>query len=223
MRRIIFRHYLGVLLLAGSPAAIGSQAADAIANCARIASTGDRIICLEDALRRLAPTAARPAVADEAVVAAEPVPTEAERTHAAAVAVVDDEVLVAAESVAAEVTAPATSSEPAPQRQRTTNGAALPEVAGLGQEQLKADNDEKPARERMQAMIVEYRLVGSGRLRLALDNGQTWQQTGDDDDRIARKLRHRDDIAVEMWRSRSGGYRMYIVPIDRTLRVRRIR
>ncbi|MDH4073473.1 MAG: hypothetical protein OEV41_10265 [Gammaproteobacteria bacterium] len=47
------RHYIALLTLAGAVQA--SDPEDVIATCARIASTGDRILCLEDALRRLAP------------------------------------------------------------------------------------------------------------------------------------------------------------------------
>jgi hypothetical protein len=49
---LLVRHCgAGLLLLAG--AVVRADGADEIARCARIASTGDRIICLEDALRRM--------------------------------------------------------------------------------------------------------------------------------------------------------------------------
>ncbi len=66
-------------------------------------------------------------------------------------------------------------------------------------------------------------MVGTGRLRFTLDNGQVWQQTGDDDAGINRKLRHYESVHAEMWQARSGGYRIYLVPIDRTVRVRRLK
>ena len=77
--------------------------------------------------------------------------------------------------------------------------------------------------ERIDAVIIDHELVLSGRLRLTLDNGQVWQQTTDDDRNTARYLRGEENVAVEMWKGRSGGYRMYLVPFDRTLRVKRLK
>jgi hypothetical protein len=93
----------------------------------------------------------------------------------------------------------------------------------LGAEQVARQNDVEEEQVTINASIVEHTLVGTGRLRLTLDNGQVWQQTGDDDDRVARRIRGQTDIAIEMWQSRSGGYRMHLLEADRTLRVRRIR
>ena len=93
----------------------------------------------------------------------------------------------------------------------------------LGAEQLERDDEVEEEQVRVAAKIVDHALVGTGRLRFTLNNGQVWQQTGDDDDRIARRIRGQTDIDIEMWQSRSGGYRMLLIEQDRVLRVRRIR
>lgn len=45
------KHYLGIVALFATSFAAATEAEDAIAACARISSTGDRILCLETALR----------------------------------------------------------------------------------------------------------------------------------------------------------------------------
>lgn len=51
----IVNRYLGIILLFTASLAAAADPEDAIAECARISSTGDRILCLENALRRLSP------------------------------------------------------------------------------------------------------------------------------------------------------------------------
>lgn len=85
----IVNHCLGIILLVNAPLAAAADSDDAIAECARIASTGDRILCLEAALRRLSPAPqARSAAGDvqaggQPEIAAEP-PVRAELPAAAA-------------------------------------------------------------------------------------------------------------------------------------------
>lgn len=83
-----------LLLLCAAGTAPASEAEDAIAGCARIASTGDRILCLEAALRRLAPDAAANAGIDGEAAAA--VPSAAEAAEA-----VDDSTTIGAAQVEA--------------------------------------------------------------------------------------------------------------------------
>lgn len=202
--------YLGLAILLPAPAIAADNVDDAIAECARISSTGDRILCLEDALRQLSPaaeSAAIPEVDDEVLVAEDTasIPSSAGETATATGAAVAAAI---ANQPAAEATSTLATNEPQPE---------------LGAEQVARQNGVDEEEIRISAAIVEHTLVGTGRLRLTLDNGQIWQQTGDDDDRIARRIRGETDIAVEMWQSRSGGYRMHLLELDRTLRVRRIR
>lgn len=49
----IVNHYTGIILLVTALQAAAADPDDAIAECARISSTGDRILCLENALRRI--------------------------------------------------------------------------------------------------------------------------------------------------------------------------
>ena len=219
------RHYLGLALLLQAPVIAAQGANDVIAECARISSTGDRILCLEDALRQMSAadlpsTAAEPETTVSAADAADP-------NSAADGAGLDAASTAGAAAVAGAATenaanTAAQNSSPATQEASRVpvSPATEPE---LGAEQVARQNDVEQEQVIIGATIVEHTLVGTGRLRLTLDNGQVWQQTGDDDDRVARKIRGQTDIAIEMWQSRSGGYRMHLLEADRTLRVRRIR
>ena len=101
---------------------------------------------------------------------------------------------------------------------------ATTQQADLGDEQMsRRDDHEDDDPGRVDANIIAHELVLTGRLRLTLDNGQVWQQTTDDDRNTARYLRGEDSVAIEIWKGRSGGYRMYLVPFDRTLRVKRLK
>ena len=217
------RNILCVLasILATSAPAAAEEANEAIARCARIATVGDRILCLETALRHTSD-------ADNLVA----------QREAATLPEVDDKVLLAVPDTAPADPAPAPVAdtpdvipETAPTAAATSVIAAaalVPTTASqqpdLGAEQLgRRDGSVDDEPDRIDANIIDYEMVLSGRLRLTLDNGQVWQQTTDDDRNTARFLRGEDNIPVEMWRGRSGGYRMYLVPFDRTLRVRRIR
>ena len=239
-----------VLLFQLSPAGLAQDAEDWIAACARISSTGDRILCLENALRGTPPSEAAvgesgteevadilaetPAVEQTeaetgAVIVNEPIADATTANEPIADEPIADEP-IADEPIANETsgTASATIEVPAetPADASTTVEDVSPPTAPaveLGAEQVAKREDIDKEQVRVSASIVQHQLVGTGRLRLTLDNGQVWQQTGDDDDRIARRLRGREQIPVEMWQSRSGGYRMYLVDLDRTLRVRRIR
>lgn len=213
-------HYLGLLLLAACTTVAAADTEDAVVTCARISSTGDRILCLEDALRRLSPAEAEPAATASLPDIDDEVLTATEASAENEVIEVTGEVGIETAPEAVEPEPAVAASEPPPAAAVATATATSVE---LGAEQVAELRGEEVEQIRISANIVSHELVGSGRLRLTLDNGQVWQQTGDDDDRIARKIRGEDNLAVEMWQSRSGGYRMFLVEIDRTLRVRRIR
>ena len=226
MPTIRTNHYLGLIVAVTASSSFATEAEDAIAACARVASIGDRIICLEDALRRFSADAqpaplpqARPEADDEVLVASDSAGPPAARTVAVTAAVAPETGPPALSAVTAEPAPAVVESTP---QQKVPAEDTSAEAVELGVEQLAARNDEDKEQVRISARIVAHELVGTGRLRLTLDNGQVWQQTGDDDDRIARRLRGKDELTVEMWQSRSGGYRMYVTDIDRTLRVRRL-
>jgi len=214
------RLYLALALALPAAVTAAAEVDDAIAACARISSTGDRILCLEDALRRLSPRDAPTALleADEE----EPVADEAASLTAGAGEVQPDsmpERVDASDSTALAADAAVSRSVP----EVVADAAESAPQIELGAEQVARQNNVEEEQVRITASIVEHALVGTGRLRLTLDNGQVWQQTGDDDDRIARRIRGQENIAVEMWQSRSGGYRMHLLEADRIMRVRRIR
>lgn len=175
---------------------------EAVARCAMIATVGDRILCLETALRQYANT-------DTEIVVdwnlSQPEPEVVAPPRAAA-----------APAVSASPAAPVPTAEPEP--------AAAASSIELGAEQIAGRN--RVASEEnvhINAAIVDHEVVGYGSLRLTLDNGQVWQQTTDDDRNTARFLSGEDEVRVEMWQSRSGGYRMHLIPFNRTLRVRRLK
>ena len=200
---------LGIVMLLSSSGVMAQEAEDVIAECARIPSTGDRILCLEDALRQqsaASETAVTPDVDVEMQVAEE----------------VSSEPVTAAVATVSAADPVSSGNESVTEEEAAATVQVAPQVE-LGAEQVARQNDVEEEQVRISAAIVEHALVGTGRLRLTLDNGQVWQQTGDDDDRIARRIRGQENIAVEMWQSRSGGYRMHLLEADRILRVRRIR
>jgi len=224
------------LMVSTSTCAQGSE--DAIARCSSSTSVEDRIACLESALRQ--PSA--DTVAEE-IGAPKAVPVVSED---------DDEGQQATSADASETAASATdemmsgTTDEAPMEMEAAPAAATesPATAGaitvpastggtvaaetgdavtpeLGAEQI---NDlSTPKTTRIPTTVVRFQRVGTGRLRFTLDNSQVWQQTGDDDANIHRKLRHYETVPSEMWQARSGGYRIYLTPIDRTVRVRRLK
>lgn len=220
------RNYLCVLasILAASAPAAAEEPEEAIARCARIATVGDRILCLETTLRNSAEARAQTVRTEAAELpeADDEVPTAVSDDAQVdpMTAPVTDTSAVVPDTAAAATSTVAVSAGTAAGTVESTNSQHLE----LGAEQVskrKGTEDNDPAR--IGAIIIAHELVLTGRLRLTLDNGQVWQQTTDDDRNIARHLKGEDNIPVEMWRGRSGGYRMYLVPFDRTLRVRRLK
>lgn len=193
---------------------------DAIARCAKIASVGERILCLENALRRAPGDSDRVSYTDEM-----PTPeaiTVGPESGAADLAVAGAESAVT--TAVRDVEEPA-SEELVPEISPDVSVPSTASAANeLGAEQVAARNDSNdPTATRVNANIVAFDVVGTGRLRFRLDNDQIWQQIGDDHMNLSRKLRGADIVPVEMWRSRFGGYRMRIKSIDRIVRVKRLK
>jgi hypothetical protein len=244
------KNYLGVAiaaLLAGTTVNAQSNE-DAIAHCASITSVEDRIVCLEEALRQ--PDTVADSKVDEAPAprderpapAAEDNVIEAAAEEASVQPTMDaDETLsgVTDDSATRSASTPVTPSANSADAAAATAAASVPaavadvsdaievpavtesEAAELGSEQVTERSTPKGTR--IPTTVVKFEMVGTGRLRFTLDNGQVWQQTGDDDDGINRKLRKFETVPGEMWQARSGGYRIYLTPIDRTVRVKRLK
>jgi len=199
---------------------VAADSEEAIARCAKIASVGDRILCLENALRRASGDSNRDSDTDE-LPTPEAVTVEPE-SGAADLAVADTKSEVTTDVRDVEETA---SEEVAPEISPDVSLSSTASPANeLGAEQVAKRNDSNdPTATRVNANIVAFDVVGTGRLRFRLDNDQIWQQIGDDDMNLTRKLRGADIIPVEMWRTRFGGYRMRIKSIDRIVRVKRLK
>lgn len=193
---------------------------DVIARCTTIAAVGDRILCLEDALRQ-APRAPKeiPAVAET------PAPSPPDPVTAATDAAVEIasgaaiEVTTAVSQVVESIESEIVDDE---QREESVASTAT-EPKELGAEQVAPGENVGRHADRISAKIISFDVVGVGSLRFWLDNGQVWRQVGDDDQNIRRKIRNAENIPVEMWKSRTGGYRMRILSIDRTVRVKRLK
>ncbi len=201
-------------------APVAADNEEAIAHCAKIASVGDRILCLENALRRPSDDTDRVSDTDE-LTTLEDVASEPE-SGTADLAVTGFKSEGAAEVRDIEETA---SEEIVPELSPdvSVSSTASPAIE-LGAEQVAEHNDSNgPIETRVYANIVAFDVVGTGRLRFRLDNDQVRQQVGDDHMHLSRKLRGADIVPVEMWRTRFGGYRMRIKSIDRIVRVKRLK
>lgn len=96
------------------------------------------------------------------------------------------------------------------------------ELARLGEEQLDDPTADK-SKKRILTHVVSFDFVAIERLRVRLENGQVWRQTDADRPKLSLKLRKLESFDVEMWKTGLGGYRMNILPIGRTVRVKRLR
>lgn len=70
--------------------------------------------------------------------------------------------------------------------------------------------------------MVDFRFVGYRRLMVQLENGQIWRQIDGDRTSVERGLRDAGSFEVEMWATGLGGYRMRILPLEKTIRVERL-
>jgi hypothetical protein len=149
-------HYLCTILILAAATSAAADAEDVIAACARIPSTGDRILCLENALRRLGGGQYTPGQAESPVEASE-------TTSPSDIPTSDAQELAATTNV----TAPEPSSDPV---SATAGGGA--ESFGL-----------PPARsqpQRPDSVLVNVTSVRQnpyGKLIFSTDTGQEWLQT----------------------------------------------
>lgn len=211
------KHFLGILAISATSLATASEAEDAIAACARISSTGDRILCLENALRSRS-TDAETALAAEARPEHEVVPAPVTEEQAAAevaapVAMIDD----VQDDDVRETAEPAVVA--ADDRQDSA-------VAGIGAEQVEARSQ---SREEMLAdlesvsglKVASYTTVPYDRLVVELENGQVWRQIKGDIQQIRASLSRNQTVDIS--ESQFGGYQLRLNEMRRTVRVERIR
>lgn len=223
-----------------------TDADDVIAACARIAAVGDRILCLENAVRGMsdetasAPTSETPG-ADNAGNAAqvavdreaEPEPQETggdpvtgAEVETAASTVADYEPAASPET-ATEVTTATTSavtSAPTIKAEVVSDSATEDDEIGAEQVRARAMSQE----ERLAALdsaenlrVASYSKVPFEKLVVELENGQVWRQIKGDVQKIRVNLRRNQTVSIS--ESRFGGYQLRLNEIQRTIRVQRIR
>lgn len=119
----------------------------------------------------------------------------------------------------AETLAAAGKQAPAPEGDKQEGG-----MSALGSEQVAVREGRTPDkdkdRQRYQAMIVKFRERVPGRMVFQLDNGQVWEQTAADAQRL--HLPKGRPVKVELWATRTGGYRMLLLDQRLTVRVERL-
>ncbi|TIX51496.1 hypothetical protein [Alteraurantiacibacter aquimixticola] len=131
--------------------------------------------------------------------------------------------LLAAEEALARAT-PAETPPEVPAPPPLAPAAPANGLAQLGEEQIavrQRDFSNSVEDERFEATVVDFRERVPGRMMFQLDNGQVWQQTGGDAQRL--RLPRDEKIAVELWGSWSGGYRMLLKEQNLIARVERLR
>lgn len=236
------------LILAGTAGAQGQDADDLIAACARIAAVGDRILCLENAVRGAAHAKSAGGAAvreagndtlssteetyDQAAELANdmpgaPVIESATRDIDSAAAGVDIAAETPAESTSMQVSDAATGSETAATVvESSASEHGEPSEPELGAEQVRARTmsqeerlAELDAAENLR--VASYSKVPFEKLVVELENGQVWRQIKGDVQKIRVDLKRNQTVTIS--ESRFGGYRMRLNEMERTIRVQRIR
>jgi hypothetical protein len=160
------------LLLAAAAAYGGND--DEIARCARIASTGDRILCLEEAVRRASDRK------DEAPSKTGPEETAEARRHdredSSADAANTDETTDKGEADGPAAGVPAAA---LPVARSGGNAAALPPPAAVADERFGLENTEKYAGlpDSIEVVIVAAEENVYGKLVYTTQDGQVWRQS----------------------------------------------
>ena len=223
---------LVALLVAGIAQSAIADVNDTIARCAMHEAKDDRIACLESELRALSGGAAdaapaRPAIPAISGSAASPTPI-AERPSPAPP--VTGDVPPVARQEPAVSPAEAADVDEMPDKPVTPSATVEPaepspsSMDDFGSEQVERRSEGRSGDDvPVSAKVVAFDVVGYQRLRVELDNGQVWRQTNGDRADVLRDLRGQQTFDVELRRTGLGGYRMHIEPIDRTIRVERLK
>jgi hypothetical protein len=197
---------------------------NAIARCATHDAKDTRIACLESELRRTADNetgvshTASTTPVEPASRRSEIPPVPPESTAQQAESPQSPIAVTGASGSDRLATPPAAEIRPMPEESRRSGIGELGAEQVARRSQSKADAD-PPVR----ASVVSVSFVGYERLVVELDNGQIWRQTNGDRANVARDLRNEQTFEVEMRKTGLGGYRMYLVPLERTIRVERLK
>ena len=216
------KHYLygGVCLVMLSMTAIADSEED-IARCSLLASVGDRIRCLENALRE-----------QSGLDAAESVVDSVDSPVAAMDELGDSEDAVTAmeENVRSRASAPLNAPAEVVSEVAVASSAVITEPSvqddGIGAEQVRArtaTQEERQAKleSATNQLVAEYTMVPYERLVVRLENGQVWRQIKGDIQRIRVSLERNQ--TVDITEPRFGGYQLRLNEIRRTIRVERIK
>ena len=141
-------------ILAASAPATAEEGEDVIARCAQIASVGDRILCLEDALR----PAAGDAQENEIQISAEPVAQDVTATIEDTSDITDDDTIDAAVEV-------------------TSAAAASAGKTETDQFSLDKTQDKPVSPTSIDVIVVAVTESAFGKFVFTTGSGQVWQQT----------------------------------------------
>lgn len=98
-----------------------------------------------------------------------------------------------------------------------------PPGATFGAEQLEKPDSNRGGEQILEATVTDFDFVGYHRLLVKLDNGQVWRQIQGDRTDVEWRLRDQTTFDVELWEAAFGGYRMRVMPVDRVIRVERVK
>jgi hypothetical protein len=151
---------------------------EVIARCAKIPGVGDRILCLEDALRESSQPG-EAAVAADAVVEENPTPESGASAAAAAVAVgsaefAEEVTEPAGQSVPTDVASATQAAETIPAAVDAVTAADTSEAQQFGLS--KVQNKPKPL-DSVNVVVVAVDRSAYGKLLYTTDSGQVWRQT----------------------------------------------
>ena len=191
------RHCLCLVAFLLSAQASAQDSADAIADCARISSTGDRILCLENALREGSDEKAAESV-DSGKPLAQTADEPAEPSLAVGTAVESGEVVADLPSTKDEIGAEQVLARTSTAEDRDSDLASVTDQ-----------------------LVENYRIVPYERIVVELENGQIWRQIKGDTQRFSVSLRKNQ--TVDITESRFGGYQLRLNEMRRTIRVERIK
>ncbi len=201
------------------------EPATAIEQCEDMDSPELRIRCLEDAIRQLS-SGASPAPGSTANVRAS-VGGTAEFAESAPQPQIQQPPAgpPGIEDTAVKGEAEAAGSLPAQRMSEPAGQAETSVLDEMGSEQLptaeKAESEDADVR--VSAQVVAFDFVGRDKLRMRLQNGQVWRQIDADRGNFSTMLRHKEVFQVELWQTGLGGYRMRILPTNKTVRVQRVK
>jgi cytoskeletal protein RodZ len=192
---------------------------EAIARCARIATVGDRILCLENALRSESAEAPQQTDTEESVEPAEVSVVDAPAEQPESMSPAATETAAAPEAMSAESASEKTDAAVAPQT------AAV--ATGIGAEQVEArqsSRKESAAELASEAglRVASYKVVPYERLVVELENGQVWLQIKGDTQRFRVSLERNQTVDISESRF-GGGYQLRLNEMRRTIKVQRIK